>query len=460
MITSLVLGLCSSCGLFGDIPDYQGADAALEDTTPQDDVVGEDTVDDDVIGGECRQPEDCNELPNTVADCRDNSCVYECEEGFVDLDDDLEATGCECEASAEVCDGTDNDCDGIVDNLFKGGRIAAGGEHTCASTAEGQVYCWGDNTSGQLGVGNNAARSRPTDLPATTQMQISAIVAGQAHTCAIDEASSDLHCWGSNAQGQIGDGSTDDRSLPSAIGLTTPPRTVAAGDHHTCVIDANNSAYCWGDNSDGQAGINATDSHITAPTPVSGGHTFRSVDGGARHTCGLTTSGAAWCWGSDAFAQLGRPSDTGGNVLEPVRVDSQQAFVRTIANDHSSCAITSNQEIVCWGETEPTPNPAGEPASLSDLSAKSTMWCGLDADGDAHCRQLECSEADGEFTCDAPTWRELSGFDFADISVGREHVCALSQAGRAYCWGSNSKGQLGNGSTGGDADQPVVAGCE
>lgn len=470
----LVLG--SGCGLFGDIPDFQGegedADTSVVEPDSGDADVNTDVNTEDTPDPECTLPSDCPELPNTEADCQGSLCTYTCEDGFVDLDGDIDTTGCECEITPEVCDGTDNNCDGIVDNAFGGGDIAAGGKHTCATTENGDLYCWGDNAAGQLGQDEPTAHSTPTRLSADFELAASSVTAGGEHTCIINAGNNDrVYCWGSNEFGQLGLGDTEDQIQPSFVEQFTLPATaIAAGSHHSCALDVDNQAFCWGQNASGQLGAETTDDFATQPTLVAGSLTIRDINTGLAHSCALTTNGSAWCWGDNTFEQLGvapagGQSDTIPSSDTPVRADSSKAFADVAVSAFHSCGRQTFDAVTCWGGGDHEPRSLTgadtEPVEFVAISANGATVCGLDADGNAHCLEQSCQiDTDENVTCETEAqWREIPDLDLIDLSVGAEHTCALSQDGRAYCWGSNSSGQLGNGSSGGTASQPVIASC-
>jgi alpha-tubulin suppressor-like RCC1 family protein len=146
--------------------------------------------------------------------------------------------------------------------------IAAGYDHTCALAGTG-AYCWGRNTRGQLGDGSTAIRTVPTLVTGSGALAFRSIAAGESHTCAVTDTGV-LYCWGSNANGQLGDGTTTDRLEPTLVALGLPFRSVSAGDQHTCAVTTTNLLYCWGDNQYGQLGVGAAlqGQPVRVPTKV------------------------------------------------------------------------------------------------------------------------------------------------------------------------------------------------
>ena len=200
-----------------------------------------------------------------------------------------------------------------------GGGILTGGlsPHTCGVTTGGTAYCWGDNSSGQLGDGTTTQRTSPVAVLGGLSLVV--LSAGGAHTCGVTTAGA-AYCWGANSAGQLGDGTTTPRTTAVAVmgGLTFA--TLSAGGAHTCGVTTAGAAYCWGDNSTGALG-NGSVTAQASPVAVLGGLQFAALSAGAGHTCGVTTAGAAYCWGANNWGQLGDGTATGSSV--PVKVFGQ-----------------------------------------------------------------------------------------------------------------------------------------
>jgi hypothetical protein len=177
--------------------------------------------------------------------------------------------------------------------------LVAGWNHTCGLTGNGNAFCWGLNGDGQLGDGSRLDRLVPT----LVRGAIESLAAGSAHTCGISEGQ--VLCWGDNRFGQLGDGSTEARSQPTpVVGLPAPPTQVLAGAVHACALVANGAAYCWGQNLQGQLG-DGTTVNRSAAVAVTGGLRFRSLQAGGAVTCGIATDGTQYCWGLNQSGQLG-----------------------------------------------------------------------------------------------------------------------------------------------------------
>jgi alpha-tubulin suppressor-like RCC1 family protein len=229
--------------------------------------------------------------------------------------------------------------------------IATGDNHTCALTSAGSVLCWGSITRGQLG--NDATWPYDSGMPVAVSglsSGVTAIAAGGDHTCALTSAGSVL-CWGANEFGQLGNGSTTDSHVPVAVsGLSSGVTAIAAGLYHTCARIADGSVQCWGYNASGQLGNGSTFPYNNpVPVTVSGlSSGAAAVTGGGCHTCALLTTGGVECWGCNGLGNLGNGSTTDSPVPVPVSGLSSGVTDVEAGNNHS-CVVTSAGRIQCWG---------------------------------------------------------------------------------------------------------------
>ena len=195
--------------------------------------------------------------------------------------------------------------------------VSAGWGYTCAVKADGTVWCWGDNGYGQLGDGTTA----DSPVPVQVSGQVTgwaAVSAGAIHTCAVkvDHA---LWCWGDNGYGELGDGTTDRSPVPVQVsGQATGWAAVTAGIYHTCAVKTDHTLWCWGDNASGQLGDGTTTLQPSpVPVQVSGQATdWAAVSAGGGYTCAVKIDGTVWCWGSNGYGQLG----DGTTTVSPVPV--------------------------------------------------------------------------------------------------------------------------------------------
>ena len=192
-----------------------------------------------------------------------------------------------------------------VAGLSNAVQISAGRIHSCAVTSFGGVKCWGANTSGQLGDGTTVDRSTPVDVVGLTA-GVQSVATGANFSCAL-LVLGEVKCWGSNAAGTLGNGTTADNPLPGTVAGLSGATALTAGGFHACVIGDTDALFCWGYNSTGQVGDGTTTQRNTAvPIPALASGVL-SVSGGYTHTCAATTSGA-FCWGDNPAGQLGTGS--------------------------------------------------------------------------------------------------------------------------------------------------------
>jgi alpha-tubulin suppressor-like RCC1 family protein len=184
--------------------------------------------------------------------------------------------------------------------------VSAGGDHTCALLRDGSVKCWGDNFYGQLGDGKSYPKENRSLTPVTV-VGISnaiAIATGHEHTCALLRDGS-VKCWGDNLFGQLGDGTTHDKSTPVTVVGISNAIAISAGDYHTCALLSNGSVKCWGGNDRGQLGDETTAAKSTTPVTVVGISNAIAVSAGGDHTCALLSNESVKCWGDNSDGQLG-----------------------------------------------------------------------------------------------------------------------------------------------------------
>ena len=344
--------------------------------------------------------------------------------------------------------------------------IDAGSLHTCGLTSAGQPWCWGRNSVGQLGDSTAAATTVPV---ATFQMgwnAFSQVTAGGLHSCGL--VSGQAWCWGNNGDGRLGDGTSMNLALApvqvlqGALSFTV----LSAGDAHTCGLDSSGQAYCWGRNDYGQIGDNSK-AFAAAPTAVQqpAGVTFTQIASGARHTCGLTSGGQAYCWGYNADGQLGIGAALQSLVPAAVSQPVGVTFASIYTEYQHSCGLTSGGQAYCWGlngngqlgdnstTTRKTPVAVSQGGGLTfvTLSTGSAHTCGLDSSGAAYCwgfnsnGQLGTSNTTSSLVPVAVSMP--AGVTFTQVSIGSVHSCGLDGNGQTWCWGRNTWGMVGDGTT-------------
>ncbi len=232
----------------------------------------------------------------------------------------------------------------VTGNLTFTSLSAGDGGQACALAAGGAAYCWGYNGSGQLGVTSIAYSSSPVAV--SGGLSFAMINAGEnGQTCGVTTAGAG-YCWGFNTSGQLGIGTLTNINVPTAVSGGLVFKSINAGFSSSCGITTAGAAYCWGDNTYGELG-NGSNVASTVPVAVTGGLTFSSVSVGDAYACGLATSGAIYCWGYNTEGQLGNGTTTQSSA--PVALFGGLTFASVSAGYASACAVTPGGAAYCWG---------------------------------------------------------------------------------------------------------------
>jgi alpha-tubulin suppressor-like RCC1 family protein len=376
-------------------------------------------------------------------------------------------------------------------NGFGGARaIGAGARHTCAIANVGEVFCWGDNTQGQLAQPTSIVRlnkPRKVDLTGAAKK----LSVGANHTCVI-MMNDDIQCWGANASGQSGTGDQTTPAQPHVVRATPVAAKqwaeVSAGVEHTCAIDQGGQTYCWGANNAKQSGSIAVADQFFASNAGAEKNPFASIASANNHTCARVLSATGMrCWGTEDKGSLGNglpASETSASAV-PVAITTEIKDV-AVGGGHT-CALDANGDARCWGDNTVGQlgiSPAGSSIDAPDMSKKigTQPLANIAAGGRTSCgisvmnRVLACvgSNESGQLgrggskdtsphADPLPVQRPdgsgqpLEGV--ATVSVGRDHVCAVVGMGLdVYCWGDGADGQLGDAFGGQARTLPVRVG--
>ena len=343
--------------------------------------------------------------------------------------------------------------------------VAAGGNHTCVILADGAAACWGLAGDG-VPLDDDAPGGASTPVPVAGGHQFVAITAGGRHTCALDGDGA-AWCWGRNTRGQLGNGSTAGSSTPVKVSGSHQFARISAGTSYTCGVTVHAAPLCWGANDFGQLGVTNGGNDATTPTAVQGGHSFAEISAGADHTCALTPSNMAWCWGLGIFGKLG--DDTGPDAMgwwhfrnTPVAVVTGFGFSSIAVGRNHSCALTPAGQAYCWGfgaggqtglgtsgqaaEAQLVPALVLGSHTFSAITAGEATTCARSPDGTARCWgagfTLGAGSGIGQLSAIPVT--VSGGHGFAQVSTGQDHTCGVTDAGAVLCWGSGADGKVGD----------------
>lgn len=287
--------------------------------------------------------------------------------------------------------------------------------HTCAARQGGGLFCFGNNAHGELGDGTKDNRSVPT--PVLGNPLVEGVAAGLEHTCILQKASV-VRCWGSNGKGQLGDLTTVSRTSVGAavMGSFT---FVSTGWYNTCALTVGRDVRCWGDNYFGSIGDGTREHRSYATAVLTSPDTeltnVLSLATGAWHTCAALMNGTVYCWGYNRYGQLGYPTtqtdEEEAHSEFATIVPGIDHVVQVTAGEVHTCALREDRTVWCWG--------ANDQNALGDGTTVDTR------------------------TIPAPTVGALK--DVVEVVAGVHNTCARLVDGTVRCWGRNDFGELGNG---------------
>ncbi|HET9425169.1 MAG TPA: hypothetical protein VFO55_07355 [Gemmatimonadaceae bacterium] len=326
-------------------------------------------------------------------------------------------------------------------------RLSVGEATACALDRDGGVFCWGRNAQ-YLEYGVSPGDVPPSSTPVAVPIpRLTALGGGVSqHMCGLLPTGGAV-CWGRGGRGQMGNGAAGfTGNPPTSVQSNAEWTSIGVGRLTACAVATTGEGFCWGLNQLGELG----DSSLvygeaqTAPNKVSGGITFASVVPGWLHTCGISTAGALYCWGSNSSGQLGIGSSDSDPHPRPLLVPFAQPVRKVSLSARSTCAITADDRAWCWGyngvgqlgdgtsnqRLEPT--PVGAEVKFTDIAMSSGFADGMQ-----------------------PAITPPSGL----AQGGVAHTCAVSTARTVYCWGWNGAGQLGIGTTISQPLPTVVSGA-
>ena len=358
------------------------------------------------------------------------------------------------------------------------GRVALGDSHTCAIANDNTMWCWGDNTFGQLG--NGAGMMAVSDSPVPIRVTAlggartpSQIVAGSTHSCVL-ATDGTVWCWGGNGLGQLGSASGDS-AYPTRVTLAGAASLIAAGGLSTCAVLVDNSVQCWGKNTYGQLGLGTTTPSESTPQTVlhiPEWFTVHQLDVGANHTCAMSTTGVAWCWGYFQDGRLGLTQQS--NVVVPAATASLGGTGQSIATGGAhTCVVLTGGSVTCFGKNNngqigqslsttfsATPNAVTLPGSASGVATGNDFTCATLVSGGVSCFG---ANGFGQIGTGSTSTRELIANlvvgitgSIEEVVTGLNHSCAVKSTGQLLCWGNNDFGKTGS-NTGNLVETSAVA---
>jgi len=343
--------------------------------------------------------------------------------------------------------------------------VSAGSSHTCGVTANGVVYCWGDNRYGQLGNDSTATSYTPVEIVGGLKFasvsvsghpigsewpnySLHANVDSYGYSCGLTTNGA-VYCWGNSGDGQLGNRSRQSAFAPTPVSDGLIFKSISAGLNHACGLTMDGIPYCWGH-------VFNWEYDFLAPVRIGSG-TFQSLSAGHWDNCSVRNDGAVSCWGT--FHSKSNANSKLTWIIEDI--PGKLNFVMVSNGTNHACGITTNSATYCWGSNEKgqlgdnsttsgkTPVLVLGRLTFKSVSAGASHTCGITANGIAYCWGYNNDGRLGNGTTanSLTPVRVSGGLTFGSISAGGSHTCGITTDKTIYCWGSNRFGQLGNGST-------------
>jgi alpha-tubulin suppressor-like RCC1 family protein len=347
--------------------------------------------------------------------------------------------------------------------------VSVGSTHACGLRETGQVFCWGSNSSGQLGDGTQTASTLPVRVvsldPAT------AVSAGLSHTCAIVQGGK-VKCWGSGLAGQLGNGGAISSNTPVEVTSISTAIAIGTGFNHSCALLSSNAVQCWGSDFDGQLGNDVAITGSNTPVAVAlGTNNATALAVGSSHACVRRSTGGVACWGNNFSGQIGDGTAGAGNDRPtPVNLAGVTSAAMVAAGASHTCLALTSGAVQCWGDGSSlqigldstdsnVPRNVPGASNVAQLALGSYHSCARLTDGTAQCWGLSSDGRLGRSGGSSATPQAVVGLaNLTHISGGIDNTCAVRGDGQLLCWGRGVGGVLGSGGLLTSATATTVAG--
>jgi len=338
-----------------------------------------------------------------------------------------------------------------TDLLFR--QVAAGGYHTVGVKTDGTLWSWGNNSWGQLGDGTTSNKSTPVQVGTASDWQL--VVAGYGHTIAT-KTDGTLWAWGGNSYYQLGDGTAENKSNPVQVGTGSDWQSVVAGEFHTMAIKTDGTLWAWGNNSSGQLGDGTTTSK-SSPLQIGTATNWQSVAARYRHTVAVKTDGTLWVWGDNYRGQLGDGTEV--DKYSPVQIGTASDWHSVAAGSSHTAAVKTDGTLWAWGNNswgelgdgtttnKSSPVQIGTGSSWQSVAAGGCLTLAVKTDGTlwAWGRNDYGQLGDGTTTSKSSPLQIGTATNWQSVAAGCWHTVAVKTDGTLWSWGNNLYGQLGDG---------------